>query len=209
VPDPISPKKQSLMPASPLRRALRAAGHHLSPVVQVGHAGTTPGLSASLDEQLLAHELIKVKVGTESPLDRFEVAAWLSGLPGTQVAQVLGRTVLVYRKHPQKARFEPGTRVELPEARPATARPKVRRPPIGRKPAGGSAGGRPAKGGRAEGGRAGGRTPGVGAAAGRPGRADKGTGKGKGRGEGTGRGGGRGPGQASRNGPRTRRPPRA
>lgn len=103
---PSNPKKQSLMPASKLRKALRAAGHHLSPVVQVGKEGLTPAVTAALDEQLLAHELVKVKVGTESPEDRFEVASGLAALPGAQVAQVLGRTVLLYRKHPLKPRYE-------------------------------------------------------------------------------------------------------
>ena len=108
MPTTTSPKKQSLMPASRLRKALRAAGHHLSPVVQIGKEGPTPAVERALDEQLFAHELVKVRVGTESPEGRFDVAAWLAGRPGAHVAQVLGRTVLVYRKHPQKPRFEPG-----------------------------------------------------------------------------------------------------
>jgi RNA-binding protein len=111
------------MPASKLRKALRAAGHHLSPVVQIGKEGLTPAVTAALDEQLLAHELIKVKVGTESPSDRFEVAAGLAGLPGAQVAQLLGRTVLLYRRHPRKPRYEPaeaGSEAPAkPKARPA------------------------------------------------------------------------------------------
>jgi len=119
---PSNPKKQSLMPASKLRKALRAAGHHLSPVVQVGKEGLTPAVTAALDEQLMAHELIKVKVGTESPVDRFEVAAGLAGLPGAQVAQLLGRTVLLYRKHPRKPRYEPAEpeaeAAEKPRGRP-------------------------------------------------------------------------------------------
>jgi RNA-binding protein len=128
VPAPTNPRKQSLMPASALRKALRAAGHHLSPVVQVGKEGLTPAVAAALDEQLLAHELVKVKVGTESPADRFEVAAGLAGLPGARVAQVLGRTVLLYRRHPVKPRFEPA------EATPpgAAAGAKARRPKPGR-----------------------------------------------------------------------------
>ncbi len=60
-----------------------------------------------LDEQLAAHELVKVKIGTESPEDRFEAADRLGAVPGVQVAQILGRTVLVYRKNPEKPRFEP------------------------------------------------------------------------------------------------------
>jgi RNA-binding protein len=128
VPTPLNPKKQSLMPAGKLRKALRAAGHHLAPVVQVGKEGVTAGVLAQLDEALLAHELVKVKVGSESPEDRFEAAARLGDLPGALVAQVLGRTMLVYRKHPMRPKFEPAPRVPGLKAPPARrAPPKPRR----------------------------------------------------------------------------------
>jgi RNA-binding protein len=107
MPAPTNPKKRSLMPSTKLRKALRAAGHHLSPVVQIGKEGLTDAVLRALDEQLLAHELVKLKVGTESPGDRFEIAERVGEAAGAQVAQVLGRTVLVYRKHPEKPRFEP------------------------------------------------------------------------------------------------------
>ena len=74
VPDPTSPRKRSLMPSSPLRRQLRAAGHHLSPVVQVGKEGVTEAVLRQLDRALLDHELVKVKMGTETPEDRFASA---------------------------------------------------------------------------------------------------------------------------------------
>jgi RNA-binding protein len=106
MPAPTNPKKRALMPSSKLRKALRAAGHHLSPVVQVGKEGVTDAVLRQLDEQLLAHELVKVKVGTESPEDRFEAAGRLGEAAGAQIAQILGRTVLVYRKHPEKPKFE-------------------------------------------------------------------------------------------------------
>ncbi len=107
MPAPTNPKKRALMPSTPLRRALRAAGHHLSPIVHVGKEGVTGALVRQLDEQLAAHELVKVRVGTESPQDRFEVADRLGAEPGAHVAQILGNTILVYRKHPEKPRFEP------------------------------------------------------------------------------------------------------
>src|SRR5512132_3331158 len=107
MPASTSPKKRALMPSTKLRKALRAAGHHLSPVVQVGKDGVTDAVLRQLDEQLGAHELVKVKIGTESPEDRFEAAERLGDAAGAQVAQILGRTVLVYRKHPEKPKFEP------------------------------------------------------------------------------------------------------
>ena len=116
--DSKSPKKRSLMPSSPLRRSLRAAGHHLSPVVQVGKEGVTEAVLAQIDQALFDHELIKVKSGTETPEDRFATAeAIAAGAEGSQLAQILGRTLLLYRRHPDKPRFEP-----LP-APPRSARP--------------------------------------------------------------------------------------
>lgn len=106
MPAPTNPRKRSLMPSTKLRKALRAAGHHLSPVVQVGKDGVTGAVLHQLDAQLLAHELVKVKIGTESPEERFEAAERLGAAAGAQIAQILGRTVLVYRKHPEKPRFE-------------------------------------------------------------------------------------------------------
>jgi RNA-binding protein len=111
---PLNPRKRFLMPSGPLRRALRAAGHHLAPVVQVGKEGVTDAVARQLDQALLAHELVKVKVGSEAPGDRFEAAERLGARTGAGIAQVLGRTVLVYRRHPEHPRFEPGKEPPLP-----------------------------------------------------------------------------------------------
>src|SRR5512142_2084507 len=123
MPAPTSPRKRALMPSTKLRKALRAAGHHLAPVVHVGKEGVSEALLRQLDAQLAAHELVKVKIGAESPEDRFEAAARLGEAAGAQLAQILGRTVLVYRKHPEKPRFEPK------DAAPAAPRASGRRAP--------------------------------------------------------------------------------
>jgi RNA-binding protein len=117
MPAPTNPRKKSLMPSSPLRRKLRAAGHHLSAIVQVGKEGVTDAVLRQLSEALDHHELVKLKVGTESPEDRFEVAEALAERAGAQVVQILGRTVLVYRKHPEHPQFEPAPPARRPEPR--------------------------------------------------------------------------------------------
>ncbi|HSN90451.1 MAG TPA: YhbY family RNA-binding protein [Anaeromyxobacteraceae bacterium] len=110
MPSARSPRKRFLMPSGPLRRALRAAGHHLRPAVQVGKEGVTDAVVRQLDEALGVHELVKVKVGGEAPQDRFEAAELLGQRTGAGIAQVLGRTVLAYRRHPERPRFEPPAR---------------------------------------------------------------------------------------------------
>ena len=80
------------------RRHLRALGHHLDPVVQIGHEGVNDAVVRETDTQLTAHELIKVKVGESSPQERHEAAELLASRTQAQVAQVLGRTALLYRR---------------------------------------------------------------------------------------------------------------
>jgi RNA-binding protein len=104
--EPTSPRKRAVMPAGALRRKLRAHGHALKPLVQIGKSGVTEGVLAQLAQALFDHELVKVRIGTECPADRFAVADELAEQPGTQVVQIIGRTVLAYKRHPKKARFE-------------------------------------------------------------------------------------------------------
>ncbi len=83
-------------------RHLRALGHHLDPVVHLGKAGVTEALQKAIDAALVDHELVKVKLNPEATEDRHEAAEALAKALKADVAQVLGRTFLLYRQHPQK-----------------------------------------------------------------------------------------------------------
>jgi len=127
---PTDPKKRPLMGASKLRKALRAAGHRLNPIVQIGKEGVSAGVLAQLSEALDHHELVKVKVGTESPDDRFAAAERIQAEGNAQVAQVIGRTILVYRQHATSPRFELPARapIALPDDAPAPRKRSARAP---------------------------------------------------------------------------------
>jgi RNA-binding protein len=101
-----NPKKKSLMPSGELRRKLRGHAHALNAVVQVGKEGVTPGIVKQVTGALFDHELIKVKIGGECPQDRFEVAELLAAEPGVNLVQILGRVLVLYKRHPQKPRYE-------------------------------------------------------------------------------------------------------
>jgi RNA-binding protein len=103
---PTSPKKRSLMPSSKLRRALRAHGHALSALVHVGKGGVSPGVIKQVEQTLADHELVKLKVDTDSPHDRLAVAERLATLAGVNVVQIVGHAVLIYKRHPRQPRFE-------------------------------------------------------------------------------------------------------
>ncbi len=97
----------------PTVRHLRGLGHHLHPVVQIGKEGVTDALFLAVREALLRHELIKVKILQEAPVDRHDAAGEISEATGSMLIQVLGRTILLYKHHPKKPR------IELPKTRKA------------------------------------------------------------------------------------------
>jgi RNA-binding protein len=84
------------------RRHLRALAHSLKPLVQVGKGGVDDGLVAAIDQALADHELIKVRVGEGAGLDRHEAAETLAGKTHSEIAQVIGNLVLLYKAHPEK-----------------------------------------------------------------------------------------------------------
>lgn len=91
---------------SPERKRLRSMGHHLEPVVHVGREGASPALLNSLQAALKAHELVKIKIGQNCPLERNRAGQELAGSTGAALVQVIGRMILLYRPNP-----------DLPEAR--------------------------------------------------------------------------------------------
>ena len=80
------------------RRFLRAKGHHLKAVLQVGHEGVTDAVVKQARVQLEAHELIKVKVAEGAPDGRHLTPEKLAAATGADLAQVLGRTSLLFKK---------------------------------------------------------------------------------------------------------------
>ena len=88
------------------RRFLRAKGHHLAAVVQIGHEGVTPALNAQVEAQLLVHELIKVKVGEAAPEGRHACAEEVAKATHSELAQVLGRTFLIFKKRAKNSKLE-------------------------------------------------------------------------------------------------------
>lgn len=80
------------------KRYLRGLGHDLKPVILVGKGDVNEPLIQETTSALESHELIKIKILESCLMDRHEVAEALAGACEAEVAQVLGRTLLLYRK---------------------------------------------------------------------------------------------------------------
>jgi len=92
------------------KRFLRGIGHALRPVVMVGKGEISEALIGETCQSLKAHELIKVKILESCLMDRNEVAIGLADACDAEVAQVLGRTFLLYKEgEVQKIELPPDT----------------------------------------------------------------------------------------------------
>lgn len=82
------------------RRHLRSLAHSLKPVVLVGQKGVSEGLVENLQEQLLAHELVKVKVHGGDDIEA--VARQLHDGADAALVQWIGNNLVFYRPHPEE-----------------------------------------------------------------------------------------------------------
>ena len=90
----------SLMMTGKQRRALRALAHSLKPLLQLGKHGLSDQFLEQLNTALLRHELIKLKVLENAPNTPRESAKILEE-QALEIIQVIGRTIVLYRPHPE------------------------------------------------------------------------------------------------------------
>ena len=94
------------------RRYLRALAHELSPVVQIGHQGLTEAVLKAVDQALETHELIKVRVLVDTKDEALVLVPDVEAKLKAAVAQVIGHTLLVYRRRKKDPK------IQLPKDKP-------------------------------------------------------------------------------------------
>ncbi|MEO8675585.1 MAG: YhbY family RNA-binding protein [Casimicrobiaceae bacterium] len=121
------------------RRELRARAHHLHPVVNIGQHGLTPAVLHEIDVNLIAHELIKIRVFSDARADRDAMLERICGELGAAPVQHLGKLLVVWRAAPKEtADKAPPSRRAAPAGKSAARKaPQSRRPrsPLPRTPA--------------------------------------------------------------------------
>ena len=109
----MGPGHNTAVPALPLtaeqRKSLRAAAHHLDPVVVIGAEGYSQAVHKELDGALSAHGLIKVRVLSDSRELRAALLGDAADRLGAAAVQHIGKLLVLWRPPPPKARAkEPG-----------------------------------------------------------------------------------------------------
>lgn len=80
------------------RAYLKGLAMKTEPILQLGKGGVTPENTASVAEALEARELIKISVLQNCLYDIREMAEVLADRTQSQVVQVIGRKIVLYKK---------------------------------------------------------------------------------------------------------------
>ena len=80
------------------KRYLRSEAHHFNAIFQIGKEGLHDKQIQGIDEALEARELIKVKILETCLTPKDEIAQELSKKTQSEIVQILGRTIIVYRE---------------------------------------------------------------------------------------------------------------
>lgn len=94
------------------KKYLKGLAHPLSPVIQIGKEGIGQGVIEATLHELGLRELIKVKIGKNSGTHKNTGGEELAARTGSQLVQVIGKTLVLYKANPDRDKEE---RIRLPK----------------------------------------------------------------------------------------------
>ena len=92
------------------RAYLKGLAMNIEPVFQIGKSGLTPEVTEAVDEAFNTRELIKLAVLKNCVEDPREIAEMLGERTKSQVVQVIGRKIVLYKE----AKDEKKRKIQLP-----------------------------------------------------------------------------------------------
>jgi RNA-binding protein len=88
------------------KKYLRGLAHKLEPKARSGNPGLTQNLIKEVEAQLLAHELIKVKVAAEDREARDRLIERLCAATKAVLVQRIGNMAVLYKRNSKKPKIE-------------------------------------------------------------------------------------------------------
>lgn len=87
------------------RAYLMSLAHDLTPLFQIGKSGLTPEVTAAVDESFNNKELLKITVLKNCVEDPRDIASMLAERSRSQVVQVIGRKIILYKENKDKKKI--------------------------------------------------------------------------------------------------------
>ena len=88
------------------RAYLKSLAMTMDPIFQIGKASLTPEIVEAVSEALEARELIKISVLKNCIDDPKEIASVMAERTRSQVVQVIGKKIVLYRESKTKKKIE-------------------------------------------------------------------------------------------------------
>ncbi|MBO7631566.1 MAG: ribosome assembly RNA-binding protein YhbY [Lachnospiraceae bacterium] len=88
------------------RAYLKSIAMVTEPILQIGKGRLTPEITESVNEALEARELIKISVLNNCLEKADDIARVLSERTGSEVVQVIGKKIVLYRESKKKKKIE-------------------------------------------------------------------------------------------------------
>lgn len=88
------------------RAYLRGVANKIDSIFQIGKGGITENLIKQLSDALEARELIKITVLKNAPDYARDLANEIAESTNSEVIQVIGNKITLFRKRKEKSRFE-------------------------------------------------------------------------------------------------------
>lgn len=88
------------------RAYLKSLAMKITPILQIGKSSVTPELISAVDEALEARELIKMHILKNCFDDPKEIAQVIAERTRSEVVQVIGKKVVLYRESKDNKKIE-------------------------------------------------------------------------------------------------------
>ncbi len=88
------------------RAFLKSLASNLQPVFQIGKSDLTPEITEAVRECFNTHELIKITVLKNCYDDPRELAQTLAERTGSEVVQVIGKKIVLYKEDKKNKKIE-------------------------------------------------------------------------------------------------------
>ncbi|MDK9707485.1 MAG: ribosome assembly RNA-binding protein YhbY [Desulforhopalus sp.] len=94
------------------KQFLKGLAHPLKPLVHIGKEGMSSAIIDTVKAELYNHELIKVKIGNNSGLERHATSQAITEQTESTMIQLIGKVFVLYKPNPEKSKEK---KISLPK----------------------------------------------------------------------------------------------
>lgn len=88
------------------RSYLKSLAHNMDPLIQLGKDGIKPGFLNQIDKLLEDHEIVKINVLQNAPVEVDEIVDDILDATGAEFVQKIGKKLTIYRESKENKQIE-------------------------------------------------------------------------------------------------------